>query len=202
MVTPRVALNVACFTTSSPGRARATSSSVAPQRSCQGRMKRRYTPTVTAAIAATPTLILLRITVSFLVQVVFERDLRQRAAAESASLFPSSTSHHFVWHTHLSNLRCTTSPSHHPHKKAPHHHISVTMRCVTPSGHSLPGEAKGDTCGALAEKGGHDDGNQTRTAAGSFAWCPSRSLPGFFYLGRGSLSGWLACIVAKVLLDR
>src|SRR6266571_7714 len=51
MVTARVALNVGCLTTSSPDMARATSSSVAPHRSCQGRMKLRYAPAATPRAA-------------------------------------------------------------------------------------------------------------------------------------------------------
>src|SRR5205085_3123019 len=40
----------------SPGMARATSSSVAPHRSCQGRMEHRYPPNETAPRAANPIL--------------------------------------------------------------------------------------------------------------------------------------------------
>src|SRR6266536_3757796 len=58
IVTARVALNVGCLTTSSPDMARATSSSVAPHRSCQGRMKRRYAPAATPRAANDMTIFL------------------------------------------------------------------------------------------------------------------------------------------------
>src|SRR6266702_7611128 len=87
MVTARVALNVGCLTTSSPGMARATSSSVAPQRSCQGRMKRRYTPNEAAPRVANPIPIFLNITGSSLVKVTLKRNLRQHDASDKVKLF-------------------------------------------------------------------------------------------------------------------
>src|SRR6266542_1849093 len=73
MVTARVALNVGCFTTSSPGMAQATSSSVAPQRNCQGRMKRRYTPNEMTPTTAKPTPILFDIVIDPYGEILYHR---------------------------------------------------------------------------------------------------------------------------------
>src|SRR5437879_4780862 len=122
MVTARVALNVGCLTTASPGMARATSSSVAPQRSCQGRIKRRYAPNATAPRAATPIPIFLNITGCSLVKVTPKRNLRQHDASDSASSFPSSICRHFVRQTDYFSVRNTTSRSHCHHSRRLHHH--------------------------------------------------------------------------------
>src|SRR6266567_3443975 len=123
MVTARVALNVGCLTTSSPGMARPTSSSVAPHRSCQGRMKRRYTPNKTTPRAANPIPNIEHLLCSYLC-----RRLNRRC-------WPSLERHellHTLLHAPVDWMDITS-----PSPKGPARTHSVTLLSVVPACHLM-----------------------------------------------------------------